>query len=78
MKINFIPLRERMKEEIEACILLSRLETLLTFCNCCIYKLYEGSTNSECSMCRIHQAANRIAKRSSREPVEGEELLGVC
>lgn len=78
MGINFFPLREQMLKEIERCISLSKLDTLLSFCNSCIYKLYESAITPECRSCHMHQGATKILKKARRTPVEGEELLGVC
>lgn len=78
MSINFLPLREQMIKEIERCISLSRLDTLLSFCNSCMYKLYESAITPECRACHVRQGATKIRNKARRMPVEGEELLGVC
>ncbi len=78
MNINFLPLREQMVKEIERCISLSKLDTLLSFCNSCIYKLYESAITPECRACHVHQGAAKLQKKTIRMPVEDEELLGVC
>lgn len=78
MSINFLPLREQMIKEIKRCISHSRLDTLLSFCNSCVYKLYENVITPECRACHVHQGAAKIRDKARRMPVEGEELLGVC
>ncbi len=78
MSIHFLPLQEHMSREIERCISLSRLDTLLSFCNCCLYKIYESAITPECRACHVHQGAEKILEKARRAPVEGEELLGVC
>lgn len=78
MSINFFPLREQMLQEIERCVSHAKLDTLLSFCNSCIYKLYGSAITPECRTCHVHQGAAKIRKRTRRAPVEGEELLGVC
>jgi hypothetical protein len=67
-----------MVKEVERCISHSRLDTLLSFCNSCVYNLYESAINPECRVCHVHHGATKIQKKTVRMPVEDEELLGVC
>ena len=76
MSINFIPLREQMMKEIELCVSLSHLETLLSFCNSCIFKLYENGINTECRTCHVHEGAVRIIRKAQGGSCG--EPLGVC
>jgi hypothetical protein len=77
MKINFIPVREQMVREIERCISRSMLETLTSFCNSCIYKIYQRAI-PECCTCQVQQGASAIMKKRNRPSVEDEDLLGFC
>ncbi|HUJ18956.1 MAG TPA: hypothetical protein VL197_13310 [Nitrospirota bacterium] len=78
MSINFFPLREQMLKEIERCISLAKLDTLTSFCNSCLFKLYESAVALECHTCQVHQRAKNIMQEARREPVDDEDMLGFC
>ncbi len=79
MKINFYPCRDRMFKEIEHCTVLKRIDTLLSFCNSCVYRVGENvEAHRECLTCKVRQGMNRTLNNRKRKPVEDEELLGVC
>jgi hypothetical protein len=80
MSISFFPSRERMYKEIEQWIVLGKLDTLLSLCNCCVFKLHQESLALECRACLVRKGIARIARENHREYycIEGEELLGVC
>ncbi len=41
MIVNFYPCRNRISKELEQCTSLQNLERLLSFCNSCIYRIFE-------------------------------------
>jgi hypothetical protein len=73
-------MQEHVVRVIEQYTKLNKLDALLSFCNSCIYPI-SGETLAhvdECQTCEVQRGVNRISKGWKREPVEGEELLGVC
>jgi hypothetical protein len=75
MNLKFYLLKERMFKEVEDCITQGRLETLLSFCNCCLYKMFEDSPLSECQECRVQQG---IAQLSEYGKSKEEKPLARC
>jgi hypothetical protein len=54
--------KEEMKNMIERHIASGRIDRLLVFCDCCLYKIFdENLLVSECAHCRIHHAKTKIA-----------------
>jgi hypothetical protein len=54
--------KEEMKNMIEHHIASGRMDRLLVFCDCCLYKIFdEKLLVSECEHCRIHQAKTKVA-----------------
>ena len=76
MSMSFFPSRENMMKEVDQWIVLQKLEMLTGLCNCCMYKVL--ASGRECRACRVGLGIRRIVDLRRREPVEGEELLGVC
>jgi hypothetical protein len=76
MSMSFLPSRDNMIKEIDQWIVLQKLDMLVGLCNCCMYKVF--AADHECRSCRVKSGIRRIVRSQRREPVEGEELLGVC
>jgi len=78
MELGFSPSRQNMYKEIQQWIALNKVEMLLGLCNCCSYKVFGCTAEHQCRACHVRNGILRITRREKREPVEGEELLGVC
>jgi hypothetical protein len=79
MSISFFPNRNNLIKEVDQWIVLNKVDMLMSLCNCCLYKVFDMS--HACRSCRVKRGIQRIAKqmeKDMRQPVEGEELLGVC
>ncbi len=78
MELSFFPSRQNMYKEIQQWIALNKLEMLLGLCNCCAYKVFGCTTALQCRTCHVRNGIVKLTRQEKREPVEGEELLGVC
>lgn len=63
MNLNFAPKREEMDREIEHCVELNRLDTLISLCNSCLNQRDETTTLSSCHTCTIQVGRETILKR---------------
>ena len=70
-----------MSEEIAQCTALQKLETLTSFCSCCVYRIFDNTQVQECHACEVRQGITILVKKRKRsEPApafENGELLGV-
>ena len=78
MAFNFFPNREQMSKEVELCIAIGKLDTLLSICNSCVNKLFDNNSIPECCACKVQQGIIKVSNKKKRQHVEDEELLGVC
>lgn len=78
MSINFYPFREQLAKEIEQCITLGRMDTLISFCNSCVFKMFAKRIEPECQTCMIKQGIVRTIQEKKAEDSNNEEVLGVC
>ena len=83
MSVNFYLNREQMSKEVEQCIALNRLETLMSFCNSCVLKIFENRLIPECHECKVGRGIKTVSKKRKVRNVESVEvedgeLLGVC
>jgi len=78
MSVSFFPSRESMYKEIQLWIAMNKLEMLMSLCNCCTYKALDCTAVHQCRSCIVRSGIAKIARLGKREPVEDEELLGVC
>jgi hypothetical protein len=67
MDVKFYLLKERMVNEVDKCIALGRLDTLIGFCSSCLYKVFEDSPLSECHECKIYQGIKMLSGRGESE-----------
>lgn len=76
MSMGFFPSRDNMVKEVDQWIVRQKLEMLMGLCNCCMYKVLVSGR--ECRSCQVRIGIRTLTENRLREPVEGEELLGVC
>lgn len=76
VRMNVYPCRSRISRELEQCTSVERLETLLSFCSGCIYRIFEearGMNTMTCSRATDAALMNRIGQLA-----DNEELLDLC
>jgi hypothetical protein len=78
MSVVFYPNRDQMSKEVELCVKLNRLETLLSFCNSCMFKIFEFRFIRLCRACHVHQAIAKVSKKENAHDTDDAELLGIC
>lgn len=79
MADNFCPNRDQMLKEIAQCVTSGKLDVLLSFCNCCVYKIFDESTLvSQCLKCSVQQGITKISNRRKWTAAPDYEFLGVC
>jgi hypothetical protein len=78
MDLSFLPDRQNMYKEVQQWIMLKKLDMLLGLCNCCTNKVFGQMMARHCRTCHVRNGIVRLTRRETREPVESEELLGVC
>jgi len=78
MSINFYPFREQLAKEVEQCIALGKLDTLLSFCNSCVFKMFEKRIEPECQTCMIKHGIARAIQEKKAAYSDDKEVLGVC
>jgi hypothetical protein len=72
MSVNFCPDRKRMFKEAEQCIILNRLDSLMSFCNSCLFKLSRKIRFSECHDCKIKRGIKTL-QRKNEGAKQGED-----
>jgi hypothetical protein len=73
VRMNVYPCRGRISGKIEQCTSVEKLETLLSFCSGCIYRIFEearGMNTMTCSRATDAALMNRIQRLA-----DNEELL---
>ncbi len=78
MDLSFFPSRQNMFKEVQQWIALNKLDMLLGLCNCCTHKVFGCTMAQQCGSCHVKNGILKLTQQPKREPVEGEELLGVC
>ncbi len=78
MELGFFPSRQNMYKEVQQWIALNKLEMLLGLCNCCTYKEFGYTMTHHCRNCHVRFGILKLTQKEMREPVDGEELLGLC
>lgn len=78
MSINFYPCRIKMSKEIGRCIAMEQLDTLLSFCNSCIYRIFEKAQVNECYTCEVQQAVRELERDVHEAPVTERGRLDAC
>ena len=59
IKINFYPFRPQMSKEIERCIASGKVDTLLSFCNSCIFNISLKRIEPECKTCYVNEGMEK-------------------
>ncbi len=76
---NFYPNRNQMLKEIARCIKSGKLDVLLSFCNCCVHKMFNDSTLvTQCLKCSIHQGITNMSDKTNWTAAPDHEFLGAC
>lgn len=78
MGLAFFPSRENMMKEIQQWVALRKVEMLQSFCNCCTYKQFDYTMSRDCRSCIVQAGIRKLVREEKRNPVDGDELLGVC
>lgn len=77
MSVNFNLSREQMSKEIDQCIALNRMDTLLSLCNSCVSSMLERRFEYECQNCKIRFGINKILSKKKTQEFEEEEFIGI-
>jgi hypothetical protein len=77
MSVNFNPLRERMSKEIDQCIAIRNMDTLLSFCNSCISSRLPKRFAYECQNCKVQRAIAELSSKKRIHEHEDEEFFSV-
>jgi hypothetical protein len=67
MSVNFYLDRKQMFKEVEQCILLDRLDTLMSFCNSCSFKVVKNNRIPECNDCRVQRGIKAVRKKKEEQ-----------
>ncbi len=59
-------------------MVLNRQEVPLGLCNCCAYKVFGCTMAHQCRSCHVRDGILRLIRKDQGEPIQGDELLGVC
>jgi hypothetical protein len=59
-------------------MVLDQLEVPLGLCNCCAYKVFGLTMTHQCRTCHVWDNMLWLTRKDQQEPLEEEELLGVC
>jgi hypothetical protein len=78
MGLRFLPNKNTMCKEIEQWIALRKLDTLLSVCDCCVYKVFDYILTQECRTCSVRKGIIRIMDERSQRDSQEEELLQTC
>ena len=75
MRNNFYPSKPQMTREIERCIAADKVETLMSFCNSCVFTIFTKSNDPACGTCMIKQAISRSKENRASDLRKNEEIL---
>ncbi len=70
MIMGFLASQDSMYHEIEQWIALGRLNTLMSLCNCCVYKVFDFILAPECRMCIIRKGIVLLTKKHGKSCAE--------
>jgi hypothetical protein len=76
MTISFFPSRANMIKEIDRLIASGSLDMLMSFCNCCLFRMFEP--DQECRSCRVRIGIRLLGRGSEQDIADGGGLLGAC
>ncbi len=75
VKINFYPFRPQMAREIEQCVASGRIDTMLSFCNCCIFNISLKRSEPECNACYINHGIEKTIRLQKRKTERASSLV---
>ena len=75
MRNNFYPSKAQMSREIEKCVAANKLETLMSFCNSCVFTILTKSNDPACGTCMIKQAIFLSKDNRAINKRKNEEIL---
>jgi hypothetical protein len=64
-----------MSREIEKCVVANKLETLMSFCNSCVFTILTKSNDPACRTCMIKQAISLSKENGAIDMRKNEEIL---
>lgn len=76
--MNVYPCRGRISRELEQCASVEKLETLLSFCSGCIYRIFEEARGMNTVTMTCNKAANAVLMNEIRQHADNEKLLSLC
>lgn len=77
MSVNFNISQENLSKEINQCIALCNMDTLLSFCNSCTSNMLPRRVNPECQACKIKYGIYTIVNERKRHEKEADELVSI-
>lgn len=78
MGLSFLPNRDKMCKQVEQWVVLEKMDTLLSVCECCVFKTYDFILTQECRTCNVRKGILAIADEKNREARQVAELLQAC
>jgi hypothetical protein len=75
MGVNFYLSRERMFKEVDQCIALNKLETLMSFCNSCHFKILEDMPVPECHKCKVQRGIKTLSRYENQKKKDRNQLV---
>jgi hypothetical protein len=77
MSVNFNISQKNLSKEVNQCIALYKMDTLLSFCNSCTSNILPRRINPECQACKITYGIQTIVSARKRQEREAEDLVGI-
>lgn len=65
MGLGFVPSRETMVKQIEQWVALRKMDTLLSVCECCIFKTFDFILTQECRSCAVRKGILHLMDEAS-------------
>ncbi len=78
MSVNFYPFRELLAKEVERCVSAGRLDTLLSLCKSCVFKMFPKRIEPECQSCRIQYGIAQLIQGMNSRASGREDGLRAC
>jgi hypothetical protein len=78
MSLAFFPSRENILKKVQQWVALREVEMLQSLCDCCTYKQFDYTMSRDCRACNVRAGIRKLIHEEKRNPVEGDEVLGVC
>ncbi len=75
--MSVYPCRSKILKELEQCTSVEKLETLLSFCSGCIYRIFEEAQGMNSVTMTCSRAADAVLINGIRQLADSEELLNL-